>query len=154
MEDAISDGGYMIPNTHNFPLMIRDVMNITSLSRGNIYTLEKAGGFPRRLSTHSAWGSDSIRLWMQDLLDTRNALPAPFHVSTITLEDRFLRTSDVRRLAPRHCETCRHYEDEGRFPKRLIIGKGRHAWIEREIKLWFASLKDPRTKHLKLKKLT
>lgn len=141
----------MIPNTHNWPLMIRDVMDITSLSRGSIYTLEKAGSFPRRLPTHSAWGSDSIRLWMQNLLDTRHAPPAPFHVSTITLEDRLLRTCDVRRVAPMHGETCRLYENAGRFPKRIVIGKGRHAWIEREIKLWFLSLDDYKPRGSKLK---
>lgn len=34
--------------------MIRDVIEITSLSRGHIYTLEKTGDFPARLPTSAA----------------------------------------------------------------------------------------------------
>jgi prophage regulatory protein len=49
-------------------LRIREVMEITCLSRMTIYRMEKAGGFPRRrrLGTNSvAWIESDVNTWIE-----------------------------------------------------------------------------------------
>ena len=49
-------------------IRLNQVLNLTGLSRGTIYRLERAGSFPlrRRLSTNSvAWLEHEITAWME-----------------------------------------------------------------------------------------
>lgn len=87
---------------------------------------------------------------MQNHVDRRDAPPSPFHIKTIILDDRFIRPRELRRLVPMNEKTYRIYEQAGRFPKRLLISKGRYAWIERELDLWLSDLPEYKTKRLKL----
>ena len=55
-------------------LRLKRVIEVTGLSRSQIYVLEKRGNFPARISIGAravAWDSEEIALWQQRLIDSR-----------------------------------------------------------------------------------
>ena len=55
-------------------LRLKTVLEVTGLSRSQIYVLEKGGNFPARISIGAravAWDSEEIALWQQQLIEAR-----------------------------------------------------------------------------------
>jgi prophage regulatory protein len=66
---------FMIKKLKTF-LRLRSVLEVTGLSRSQIYVLEKNGRFPARISIGAravAWDSDEIAIWQQCRIDERVA---------------------------------------------------------------------------------
>ena len=57
-------------------LRLKSVLEVTGLSRSQIYELEKRGSFPARISIGAravAWDSEEIALWQQRLIEARRS---------------------------------------------------------------------------------
>lgn len=127
-----------IPNTDDYFVHIRDVMDATSLSRGQIYTMEKIRMFPARIamSAHrGAWSIKDVTAWMQGCLDRRPPSAYP-HCRTLGPGDRFISKKQLLQIAPLGITTITKAEQQALFPNRFQITDGRVAWLESEIYAW------------------
>lgn len=117
---------------------INAVMHITSLSRAQVYALERTGEFPARImttATRGAWTTASVRQWMQAKLGARHMAA---HDERILPGDRFITKKELTLLVPGgHAATLR-LEQSGLFPARFRISRTRLAWLERDVKQWVA----------------
>lgn len=122
---------------------VKHVMFMTSLSRAQIYALERAGEFPARhprSATRGAWLEAQICTWMQHCADTRRVY-ACRPATIINATDHFLNKKQLFQLTGLSETTIHQHEISGAFPSRFKITKTRVAWLHREVMDWKNSLR-------------
>lgn len=122
-------------------IAIKHVMFMTSLSRGQVYIMERANHLPNRKlrsNTRGVWLQDDICAWMQTCLDTQR-LHQLRPNTIVNLADRFITKKEVIKLVNMSAPTILQQEIAGTFPSRVKITKTRVGWLYREIIDWLAA---------------
>ena len=110
---------------------------MTTLSRSQIYAMERAAIFPKRSlvsNTRGVWCRLQICDWMQHRLDTRRQATKP--VIQINPADRFITKTELISLVGISETTFLPEERAGRFPARVKLSSTRVAWLRREVIDW------------------
>lgn len=127
-----------MPREVDIFLSAREVRHRVMYSHMQIYRLEKAGEFPRRIKfgrRRVAWSLRDILEWMQTKVDARKVGVIGGR-PTVGIDDRFIGKKDVRRIVPFTVQHLRRLELAGEFPGRIRLGLNRSAWLEREVVDW------------------
>lgn len=126
-----------------FTMDIDEVMEITTLSRAQIYAMEKVSLFPGRIPTtlhRSNWDSQDVFQWMLEKINSRDPSSHP-KLAEISIHDKFLSARGLATtLAPtEHPKTQARYRPN--FPSPFYISKTRKAWLHSEILAWVLTFK-------------
>lgn len=119
-------------------LGIQHVKLMTTLSRTQIYAMERADMFPKRLpvsNTRGVWCRQEICAWMQRCVDARNQ-EINKQIVHINPADRFITKQELIYMVGISEPTFLPQERAGRFPTRIHISRGRVAWLHREVAKW------------------
>lgn len=122
-------------------LNIKHVMLLTSLSRAQIYTMERAKCLPKRnlhSPTRGVWYLPDICTWMQNCVDN-NRLHRLRPSTRVNHADRFITKKELIKLAGLSAPTILQQEIAGTFPSRFRITKTRVAWLHREVLDWLST---------------
>lgn len=122
-------------------IAINHVMFMTSLSRGQVYIMERANSLPKRMlrsDLRGVWLQDDICAWMQACLDTRR-LHKLRPNTKVNHADRFITKKELIKLVDMSAPTILQQEIAGTFPSRVKITKTRVGWLYREIIDWLAT---------------
>lgn len=125
-------------------LTLVHVVHATSLSSVQIYNMERAGLFPKRIKLSGIrgfWSGAAVRAWMQQCLDTRPQSRFP-RLTQILPGDRFVSLKEAVDRSGLGEDTLLRMERKETFPGRIAISAGRHAWLLREILQWRAARTD------------
>ena len=119
-------------------LTIQHVKLVTTLSRTQIYAMERAGMFPKRLPvshTRGVWCHQDICAWMQGRIDARRGAGKKPAI-VIHAGDRFISKQELIGLVTITEPTFLPAERAGQFPARVQLSRGRVAWLRREVIEW------------------
>lgn len=122
-------------------ITIKHVMFMTSLSRGQVYIMERANHLPTRKlrsDIRGVWHQEDICAWMQTCLDTQR-LHKLRPNTIVNLADRFITKKALIKLVDMSAPTILQKEIAGTFPSRVKITKTRVGWLYREIIDWLAA---------------
>lgn len=122
-------------------IAIKHVMFMTSLSRAQVYIMERANRLPTRKlrsEMRGVWQQDDICSWMQSCLETQRQ--HKLRPNTIVNHaDRFITKKELIKLVDMSAPTILQQEIAGTFPSRVKITTTRVAWLYREIIDWLAT---------------
>lgn len=119
-------------------LGIEHVKLMTTLSRTQIYAMERSDTFPKRIlisNTRGVWCRQQVCEWMQRCLDARGQHPTRPSIR-INAADRFITKAEVISLVGLSETTFLPEERAGRFPARIKVSSTRVAWLHREVLYW------------------
>lgn len=136
-----------VPDVLERPGVLLDasaVKHLVIYSRSHIYSLQAAGDFPMHLKLgpgRVAWLLSDVIAWMQARLDERPSGQGERVI--IKPGDRFISKKELRTLVPYTVNHLSTLEREGKFPRRVPLGRKRVGWLEREVVEWLWNKKAP-----------
>lgn len=126
-----------------FTMGIDEVMEITTLSRAQIYAMEKDSLFPGRIPTtlhRSNWDSQEVFQWMLEKINSRDP-SSHAKLAEISIHDKFLSPRDLAATLSPNGQPNTRVRYRPNFPAPFYISKTRKAWLHSEILAWLLTFK-------------